>query len=220
MNSLPKAGFRRFIPSIGPFCFGTSDKSSGVFSINLIRSQSFFLRNRRLLSYATVGYFIAQGLIFLGLVLWGLGLWGQAVYLDKSFHRIFPASDSIKDYKAHLNQLSQRAQASLDEVKAAVAIEKDKFRVAGKLAGIVRTIPIRTWITSIRVTAATRSMVIAAGFLVDMEDPDERPFKDWIEALKKDPGFSPGLKQIEQVSSSETRKGEADVSLFEIRAGW
>ena len=220
MTSSPKTGLLKFIPSLGSFCFGPTEKSSGAFSINLIRSRSFFLQHRRPLSFLMFGYFVLQVLIFLALVVGSLGLWGQTLYLDRSFHQIFPESSTRKEFRARLDQLSQRAQASLGELKGAITIEKEKFRVAGKLAGLVRTIPVRTWISTIRVDAKTRTMSIQAGFLIDMEDPDERPMKDWIEALKKDPGFSPGLKKIEQGSSSETEKGRAAVCLFDIKAGW
>ncbi len=220
MKSPPKTNIRRITSSLASFRFGAGGKSSDVFAINLIRSRSFFHLNRRVLSFLTLGYFIAQGLLFLGLVFWGLGLGVKTFQLDQSFRRAFPLSVSGTEFQTQLNQLSQRARASLAELKTAVAIEKDKFRIAGKLAGIARTIPVRTWVSSIRLDASERSMNIEAGFLVDPADPDRLPVKGWIDALAKDPGFGPWLKKIEQIHSSENQKGQAEICLFEIQAGW
>ena len=51
-------------------------------------------------------------------------------------------------------------------------------------------------------------------------DSDALSVTHWIEALKKDPGFGPGLKTIGEVSSYQIQKGAVEISLSEIQAGW
>jgi Tfp pilus assembly protein PilN len=194
--------------------------SPDIFAVNFIRSRSFGATHRRLIIFVMLGYFVAQGLILIALVLWGLGFRDEAVRYNRNFQMAFPSISSSEDYSEQLNQLTRRAEASLAGLKEAIAIEKDKFRVAGKLAGIVRTLPMRTWVTSVRFDAAERTLSVEAVFLVDEKAPDQEPMKEWTEALKKDPGFGAGLKKIELVRSTQAQKGDAEILVFEIKAGW
>ena len=175
---------------------------------------------RRLIPFVILGYFIVQGLLLISLLVWGLGLNAEVTRLTQSFQKTFPSSFSSGGYKASLDQLFQRAQAELARLKVATVIEKDKFRIAGKMAGIVRTVPVRTWISSIQLDTSKRSMSIKACFLADAMDSDALSVTHWIEALKKDPGFGPGLKTIGEVSSYQIQKGAVEISLSEIQAGW
>jgi hypothetical protein len=101
-----------------------------------------------------------------------------------------------------------------------IDLQAERFPAAAKLAGITRTLPARTWMTEIQVSRDERRLLIHAAFLMDPKRPYELPVSAWIEALKKDPQFGAGLKQIEMTEGSNATRVKAELYLFKIRAEW
>ena len=219
MNAI-KELIQRIIPQKHFFGPEPAGKLPEAFSINLIRSKNFFVLHRQMIFFTALAYLMAQSLLFLFLFFWGMGLQVEAIKLHRDFQKEFPSGSSEKEFEAHLDDLYEKAGVSLKDLDAVIAIEKDKFQIAGKLAGIARTIPPRTWVTSIKLDGWRRSMMLEARFLVDVADPYQLPTKKWIDALKNDPTFGEGLEQIDYLQSSQTQVGHAEIGFFEIEARW
>ena len=194
--------------------------SGEVFSINFIRHETLPVHIRRAGIYAALGYVAVNLLIALGLFGMAVQLNGRARGLAAELQGPRPSAEALRAGRQAMAALSVRGADQLARLQRIVGIQQQRFPVAGKLAGLARTLPPRTWITSIIGSRDERTLRIQAMYLIDAENPSSFPAKAWIEALKADEGFRQGLQRVELGSSSRKTQGEARLFEFELIAEW
>lgn len=191
-----------------------------VFSINFIRKESLALRVRHALIYGALVISTVQIVIFLVLVVMASMIHG-AVKNERARPQLQNlSSNSIPVIYDEISSLDRKAGRTLAQLNTRIEQEALRFPIGGKLAALSKTIPPRTWITKIKGDHSRRSMKIYANYVLDSENPQILPVKDWIDALHEDSAFSSELKQLEMVSSSRSQQGKAKLFSFEIQAEW
>ncbi len=190
------------------------------FAVNFARQHSLPLSMRRVLAKAAIAY----AAIHVAVLLLLLGTALRAVLASHDLERQLQAQKSspamVSAIQHEIATLKGQAGHDLTQLNTVIAQEQQRFPVAGKLAALAKTVPARTWITSIASNQEHRSFTIQAAYAVDPEEPYALPTKAWIEALKADPVFSRNLKQLELRSSSKKTQGKAELALLELNAEW
>ena len=115
-----------------------------------------------------------------------------------------------------------RAKALEDaaQFQTAIALKRQQVPVAGKLAGLTKTLPARVWVTQLSGNQGGRSVTLQGACLIDPDAPYEVPIKKWMAALKADPQFGSGLRSLNLESSSRKAQGKAQLLVFELSAEW
>jgi hypothetical protein len=190
-----------------------------VFQIDFLRRRFLPRQIRFLLVWIVVGWLALQTVIFGVLAL--QCLYGHA--------RNFQLKSRIEKNLGTLNRaqlvpamdtLHKAVMYRLMDLQTQVRLQNERFLFAGKLAGLTRTLPARTWIREIVSDRAQRTLTIHGSFLIDPRNPYEIPISSWIEALKKDPQFSAGLVKIDMTEASSSTREKADIYLFQILCQW
>ena len=192
----------------------------GVFSINFVRNEFLPVRTRRIILYAALGYLAVN-------ILWAVGLSGKAVSasvktlsLERQLGKIALSAPSQRTAKPEMESLHEQALQDLHQVNSLADFMKRRFLAAGKLDALGQTLPARTWITEISGSREARTLTLQAMYFVDSGKPYELPTKAWIAALKADPRFGRGLKQLELGNSFQKTQGTAELFSFELLAEW
>lgn len=191
-----------------------------VFSINFIRHETLPVHIRRAGIYAALGYVAVNVVVALGLIVMAASLRGQSRGLQISLQGPRPSAEALKARQQAMQTLAGRAGDQLARLQKVIAVQQQRFPVAGKLAALTKTLPPRAWITGIAGSRDGRTLRIRAAFLIDPEQPSLLPAKAWIDALKADEQFRHGLKRLELGSSSRKTQGNAKLFEFELMAEW
>ena len=194
--------------------------SGEVFSINFIRHETLPVHIRRAGIYAALGYVAVNLLIALGLLGMVAHFRGEARRLQVAIQGPRPSAEAVKARQQAMQTLSGRASDQLAKLQKVIAIQEQRFPVAGKLASLTKTLPPRAWITGITGSRDERTLRVQAAYLIDPEQPSTLPAKAWIDALKADEQFRQGLKRLELGSSSRKTQGNAKLFEFELIAEW
>lgn len=191
-----------------------------VFAINFMRHQFVPLPIRRIACYAVFGY-LALNAVFL------ITLCGMMVHsfvsqqiLQIKFQREMLAATALHAMKEDMAEVQTQAVQDLNYLNAVLALRRERFPMAGKLAAITETLPARTWIHTLSADHEKRSLKIQAVYLIDPEKPYDFSCKTWLDALKAYPGFNGGLKKLELGPSSRTQQGETHLFSYELLAEW
>ena len=191
------------------------------FSINLVRQEVLPPSVRRLAVYVALGYLAIHALFLIGFL--GTALHdGVARYqLQAKYRGQTPATAPGNALKREMRVLNERASDNLAQLNTMVTLQRQQFPVGEKLAGLSRTLPDRTWITSISGKRGDYSIAVQATYLVNDEKPYDVPTKQWIEALRADPSFGRDLRRLDVGASSRKKsQGETERYSFELNAGW
>ena len=191
-----------------------------VFSINFIRHETLPVQVRRVGIYAALGYVAVNLLMVFGLLGMVAHFRGEAKRLQVAIQGPRPSAEAVKARQQTMQVLSGRASDQLGKLQKVIAVQQQRFPVAGKLAALTKTLPPRAWITGMTGSRDDRTLRIQAAFLIDPEQPSTLPAKAWIDALKADAQFRQGLKRLELGSSSRKTLGSAKVFEFELMAEW
>ena len=197
-----------------------SGRTSGVFSINLVRHQNLPLRIRRLLIAIALGYLMAQ----VALTAWLLHAVHDSTthwrHVQAQLRGQVPSVAAAQALRQEVAVLRERANGDLSQIQAMITLQRPRFPVAGKLAALTHTLPARTWITSLAGARESRTITIQAAYLIDPAQPYNLPTKGWVEALKGDPAFRQGLKRLDLKASARKMQGTAELFSFELVAEW
>lgn len=192
-----------------------------VFSINFIRHHSLPVAVRRVLLYTAIGYVVASVIVLAVLLGMGVSSGTQWRALQHHVQQATPSrSGRSAAVREEMDVLRQQAAQNVAELHAAIERRQRQFPVGGKLAGLTRTLPARTWLTNVTGEQKDRKMTIQAAYLVDPERPYDLPTKGWMAALKADPAFGQGLKSLELTSSTRKNHGRAELFIFQLSAAW
>ena len=190
-----------------------------TFSINFIRQERIPLSVRRLLVSILLGYLAVNAVLFVALTGTAVSAHLQWRALRRTLQAA-PSADAGNEIGRDMARLQDQAQEDLATLTAGVAQQRQRFPVAGKLAALTKTIPPRTWITSLSGKRDGRTLAIRAAYVVDPAAPYTLPMKGWMDALKADPSFGRGLKQLRLAASSRKTQGAAELVVFEMLADW
>lgn len=188
-----------------------------VFSINFIRGQSLSLRLRRRVVTFLISVVAVNLLVLAGLLIAGAGLSREGRALERQ--SAAPAGHAGQA-GIEMSALVRDANASLAELRAIAAAQRERFLVGGRVAAIVKTLPAGTWITQLHGERKARSIDIAAVYLIDPAAPQLLPAKAWIDTLKADPVFSQGLKRLELGTTTRKRQDDAELYSFGLTVEW
>ena len=191
-----------------------------VFSINFIRHQTVSLWMRRALVYVVLGYLVANVCVLAGFVGTSFSTYTQVERLRTAVHTTTPSATAVKTTTDQMRALQGQAKEDLVGLTAIATQQQQRFPVAGKLAALTKTVPARTWITGISGARENRTILVQAADLVDPNTSYDLPTKGWMEALRADPSFGRGLKQLELKSSSKKMQGTAELVVFQLAAEW
>ena len=190
------------------------DSAGPVFSINFIRHRTLPHAIRRTLTYAALGYLTIHLILMLALLGSAWSAYAQRRQVQAAAGVAARASDP------EMVSLQQRALKHLATLQNTIALQQQGFPVAAKWAALTKTLPPRTWITEVSGLRDHRTMTIHAAYLIDSQVPYEVPIKAWVETLKADPAFGPGLKRLEMTNSARKSQGRATLDEFELVAEW
>lgn len=191
-----------------------------VFSINFVRRQTTSLRVRRALAYCGLGYLVVNVMIFMTFIGMAIQSHQQAYAVRVQSHAQRSSSAAVSASRQEMASLQQRALEQLNQLNAIIALQKQRFPVAGKLAALTKTIPARTWITSLSGQRNNRTMTIQAAYLVNPDAPYTLPATQWIEALRADPAFRQSLKRLDLGASTRKTLGSTELFVFDLVAEW
>lgn len=190
---------------------GLSSTGREPFAINFIRSHSWKVQAKWILSVAAVVY-LAVNLVA------ALVLLGSFFHLShqRSPHGVASPAVVVQD----MSELQAQAKQQLAGLNTVIAAQQQQFPTAGKLAALANTLPARTWITGMDSAREARTLRIHALYAIDPEQPFELPAKGWIDALRADPVFGQQLKQLSLEHSSRESHGKVELFSFELAAEW
>ena len=191
-----------------------------IFSINFIRREMVPLRIRRVVVTLAVGYLAVHLLVAVLLICSAIVSHMQVQQLRASLQEQRPSATALTVRQQDMRDLREQVTHTLTMLNTMLALQKSRVPVGGKLAGLTRTLPPRTWITSLAGDRADRTLKIQAAYLIDPEHPDALPMKGWLEALKADAAFGHGLQRLDLGSSSRQAHGKAKLVTFELVAEW
>ncbi len=195
-------------------------ESGETFSINFLRHQSGLFRLRRVFMMGLVGYLLAHALLLVGLAGLALTYQAQSLWADATAKPQTLSGAAVSGLEHDVQGLRGGVADALATVQAIVALQRQRFPAAGKLAALTDTLPARTWLTSLSGSRDDRSLTIEAKYLIDPEAPHQLPAKEWLEALRADPRFGQNLTRLELGSSSRSRQGQAALYTFTLIAEW
>jgi len=189
--------------------------SQEVFSINFIRREVVPFRVRRVLIYVGFGSLVINLALMIGFL----------VFAGQTRHEVqrVRAQMGVNTARApndEMETLRERAADNLARLNALIGLQQSRFYVGSKLAALTRTLPARTWITTLSSNRKGRTLLIHACYLVNSEKPYDLPTRGWIEALKADPVFGQGLTRLELAGASRKRQGDAELFTFDLTAVW
>ena len=191
-----------------------------IFAINFIRRETVPLRVRRLLAHAALGYLLANTILFIGFMGTALHSHIQSRKFQQRLQGKRPAPALVRTVRGETETLQEQAKEELAQLNAIMTQRRQRFPIGGKLAALTKTLPARTWVTSLSDVGENRTITLQAAYLVDPERPYDLPMKGWMEALRADPYFVQGLKRLDLGSSSRKTQGKAELVLFELVAEW
>ncbi len=189
--------------------------SQEVFSINFIRREVVPFRVRRVLVYAGFGSLVINLALMIGLLVFA----GQTRH-EAQRVRVQMGVNTARAPNDEMETLRERTADNLARLNTLIGLQRSRFYVGSKLAALTRTLPARTWITSLSSERKGRTLLIHACYLVNSEKPYDLPTKGWIEALKADPVFGQGLTRLELAGTSRKRQGDAELFTFDLTAAW
>ena len=207
------------IPTSRPKPCTWANSRAEVFSINFIRSKNIPVRVRRLIVHLALGYLGAN----IVLMVCFLSLAGAFQAQSRKLQDSLPAQSSSSADGAlteQMGSLYKKASENLTRLNSVIAVRKQIFPVAGRLAALARTLPTRTWITQLSGERDERTIHLSANYLIDKEHPSDLPVKEWTDALKADPYFGQNLKRLDINSSSRKTQGKAELFSFDMIAQW
>ena len=191
------------------------------FSINLVRHEVLPRSVRRLMAYAALGYLAVHALFLMGFLGTTLHHYVARRQLQARFRGQTPITAPGNVLKREMRFLNERASGNLVELNTIATLQRQQFPIGGKLAALSRTLPDRTWITSVSGKREDHSVTVQANYLINEDQPYDVPTKQWMEALRADPSFSTDLRRIDVGTSSRKKShGEAELFSFELNAGW
>jgi Tfp pilus assembly protein PilN len=191
-------------------------KNQVPFAINFVRSRNMSESTRRVLFYSGAAFLAINFLVIFWFLILSIYLTGHQVVLKHKFQKNAATSTLQSD----IEKLGTEASQNLSQLNTIMDLQRNRFYSAGKLAGLARTIPSRTWITGLDEKADQRTLVIRARYLIDPKNPYQVPIKEWGEALKKDAAFGAKLTRFDLKSSTQTVEGKAEVICFELSVEW
>ena len=194
--------------------------SSEVFSINFIRSEFVPPQVRRWLLSVGLGWLVINALVLVGLMLMTVLMHQQSRQLQAAVRQQITSAKTVDTASQEIETLGEHAAEHVAQLNAVIAQERQRFPSGNKLAAIARTLPARTWLTSVSGDRKARTLTIQAAYLINQASPYDLPTKEWLAALKDDPGFREGLTRLDVGSSSRKRVGEAELFSFELTAQW
>lgn len=195
-------------------------QEGAVFSINFLRHEITPMSVRRFMAYAALGYFAVNALLLIALIAGSVSAHLQRGKILASEGTKSLSGPTAETLKRDLAGLRGEVLTHLTQLDSLTTFYNERFRVAGKLAGLARTLPARTWISEFQGSRSGRSFRIEATYLVDPEKPYEEPAKGWIPALRSDVEFGQGLKRLESLKSSQKKQGNTELYSFELAAEW
>lgn len=191
-----------------------------VFAVNFSRRETLSRVWRRGLAYAAVGFLALNVIAVFYFVFEGIGAHIEIGRVRSSIEKMLPSSSAVAQIKTEADILYGEASEQLNRLNFILSLKKQRFPASQKLAGLTRTLPLRTWITKIETDSTRRSVSIEALYLVNAEDPYYLPTNDWVVELKKDPDFGFGLKNIDITRSAQKEMGGSQVYAFSILSTW
>lgn len=198
----------------------TTFPQASVFSINFIRYEVIPPQVQRALLTAGAGWLLLNVVVLVWLVVAMASALGQSHRFRSSVTTQMASTGTVQGAAQEMETLRQHALENTAELQGVIATERQRFPVGEKLAGLTRTLPPRTWLTSLSGDRSNRTMTIKAAYLINPESPYELPTKGWLAALKDDPSFGQGLTRLEMGQSSRKRVGEAELFVFDVEAAW
>jgi len=197
-----------------------SNVAGEVFSINFIRGEFLPPRVRRTFLAAGFWWLIVNGLVLVGLLLMVAGTHQQSRRLQTAVQQRIASASTVGGASQQIEALREQAAQNVSKLNAIIALEQQRFPTGSKLAALTRTLPARTWVTSISGDRGARTLHVQAAYLINPASPYDLPTKEWLAALKDDPGFREGLARLEVGPSSRKRVGEAELFSFELIGQW
>ena len=191
-----------------------------VFLINFMRRQTLPLRVRRTLIYIALSYLAASVVLSIGLISVAVHDHAESRSLQRTLKGRLPPVEALNALKTDMDTLHQQATKNHLHIEELLELQRERLPVAGKLAVLAKTLPARTWITSLAGDRDDRTLSISATYLIDPDRPYMLPIKPWIEALERNPNFGQGLQRLELTTSSRTVVGKAELVAFELIAEW
>ena len=190
------------------------------FAINFIRQDHLRLLLRHGLRIFLAVYLIVQGIVLVGMLLTGVTMDIRRSQLQSLIQEKFSFVPSADQIRSERRALKTEVQNQKDRLNAVISSQKGRFRMANKLASLKKTLPSRTWITSLRGGSRDRTLTIRAAHWVSEDGFYKVVAKNWSEALRSDPIFSQGLQSLELKSSSQKSSGRNELYSFELTARW
>ncbi len=191
-----------------------------VCSINLIRHQHLPRYVQRSLTWVVLWAFCFNVVVAAGLCLVAQRTRARGRQLQRQLQGQMSSVDAAGTLKQEMLTLRERAHEDWAQLTAMIVLQQTRFPVGGKLAGVTKTLPPRTWITGLSADRDKRTLTINASYLIDAERPFELPTKAWMAALQANPPFSHGLKRLELGESSRKLQGTAELFCFSLIAEW
>ena len=194
--------------------------NAGVFSINFARQEILPPSVKRCLAYLVLGYLAVNvfAAVFFMAVTFRMYQEQRQLALDLQSTALSPKA--IADLRHEWKSLKKEVSSHLVRLNSAIAIEKERFGLAEKLAGLSRTLPPRTWIAALGGNRSGRTLTVQALYVGKPDEPYKVPGKEWIEALKADPAFGSGLKRIELAQPPQRVQKKAELYSFGLVAEW
>ena len=199
---------------------GTPYRGGAVFSINFVRSDMVPMRFRRIMLYSILGYLAVNVAVLFGLMRMASNTQDEWQALQAALNGELTSATAVNALTQEMDRMNAQATRDVEQLDRVIALKREEFFVGGKLASLARTIPIRTWITDISGDRDGRRITIQAAYLIDPEAPYDLPTKAWIDALRADPDFGDGLKQIVLGESSQKMQGSAELFSFDLIVEW
>ena len=191
-----------------------------VFSINFIRKELHYLRVSRILAYVAFISLAVNAVILVLMIAMSYYNHSKSSSLEDALKNQVSSKTDLKNLVPELELIKKQASDNLRRMNSIITLQKNKFATAEKLAGLSRTLPPATWITHLDTDRSARTIAIQATYIVEPNHPYQVPIKQWIEALKADPGFGRDLKNIELKQSSQKMQEQVEVCIFELLAQW
>ena len=191
-----------------------------AFSINFHRRRMLSVGARRALLYVMLGYLALNVVVAGSLMVMAQHTRGQRKQIEHVVSAGAVAEGASPDVIRQMQALETNATTQLKSLTTAVALQRARWPLGGKLAALTRTLPHRTWITTLSADREHRKLTINARYFVDPANPYDYPAKAWLEALRADPSFRVGLKQLDLGSSSTQNQGNAQVYVFQVNGEW
>ncbi|HEX9779631.1 MAG TPA: hypothetical protein VGB20_00270 [bacterium] len=190
------------------------------FAINFIRADERALRWRRLFILLAGVYLLANLAVAFELTNRAQREALLTSHLEARLGSAIGTPEGRVALEERLDALHAQAESDLASLRAVAKARLESFPLSAKHAALARTVPARTWITRIMAVRKDHSMGIHASYVIDPEEPYALPAKAWMDALREDPDFGPGLESLELGASSRKSVGSSLVYEFLLQAKW